>query len=88
MEWADEVHRGVPGQQSRTAAIFRLFFKLNSSSAVGRFPNFYRRHLQDTFQTKLDPIFTSPSGPTLPETYFLNYRHLLQIISQQNFTPP
>jgi len=23
MEWADEVHRGVPGQQSRTAAIFR-----------------------------------------------------------------
>ena len=23
MEWADEVHRGVPAQQSRTAAIFR-----------------------------------------------------------------
>ena len=23
MEWADEVHRGVPGQQSRTAAIFK-----------------------------------------------------------------
>ena len=24
MEWADEVHRGVPGQMSRTAAIFRF----------------------------------------------------------------
>ena len=23
MEWADEVHRGVPGHTSRTAAIFR-----------------------------------------------------------------
>ena len=23
MEWADEVHRGVPGRQSRTAAIFK-----------------------------------------------------------------
>ena len=23
MEWADEVHRGVPGQESRTAAIFK-----------------------------------------------------------------
>ena len=23
MEWADEVHRGVPGQTSRTAAIFK-----------------------------------------------------------------
>ena len=23
MEWADSVHRGVPGRESRTAAIFR-----------------------------------------------------------------
>ena len=30
MEWADEVHRGVPGRPSRTAAIFK--YVMNSKN--------------------------------------------------------
>ena len=34
MEWADEVHRGVPAQKSRTAAIFRWVPIITRSSSI------------------------------------------------------
>ena len=52
MEWADEVHRGVPGQQSRTAAIFRTFMLPSYMDIYG-----YHYNLNQMLQNSLHAIF-------------------------------
>ena len=64
MEWEDEVHRGVPGQTSRTAAIFPAS---TSERVWGVAYEIGREYWDRVLEAKVQAEYTDPN--TVPTKY-------------------